>query len=139
MTMKQVSKLGLSYSAEELQEIDGRLAVVDVDSRGNRFVRFWVDSLLDVPMEERTNTLAAEEHVEARDTRHVQAMVPPFPLLPTGQGKEHRKHQTGGRGLTPRYVNGIAGATHPWKSRFWCKVPPLPSTTQWTRLDIPQE
>ena len=54
-------------STEELQEVEGRLAVVDVVSSGNRFVRFWVDSPLDVPMEERTTIPVAGEHVEARD------------------------------------------------------------------------
>ena len=33
-------------STEELEEIDGRLAGVDVDSSENRFVRLWVDGYL---------------------------------------------------------------------------------------------
>ena len=33
-------------STEQLEEIDGRLAVLDVDpSSGTRFVRFWVDEI----------------------------------------------------------------------------------------------
>ena len=89
------------FLTEELQEVDGRLAVVDVDSSGNRFVRFWVDSPLDVPMEERTTIPAAGEHVEARDAPHAQTIVPPFPLFTDRIGGKHLEHLIGGRG-TPR-------------------------------------
>ena len=47
-------------STEELEEIYGRLAVVDVDSSGIRFVRFWVDGPPGVPLEDQTATPAAE-------------------------------------------------------------------------------
>ena len=51
-----------------MEEIDGRLAVVDVDSHGNRFVRFWIDDPPGIPTEERTTPHAAEEHVATRNS-----------------------------------------------------------------------
>ena len=81
-------------SPEDLEEVDGRLAVVDVDSSANRFVKFWVGGPPGIPMEERTATPAVEENVEARSSQQFQAMVPPFPLFTERTVDiEHREHQ----------------------------------------------
>ena len=71
-------------STEELEEIDVKLAAVDVDSTGNRFSRFWVDGPPGVPTEGRTTTPAAEEHAAVRSSQQFQARVPPFPLFTEG-------------------------------------------------------
>ena len=47
-------------SSEQLEEIDGRLAVMDVSpSTGLRFVRFWVD---DVPVHDVTENYEDKEN-----------------------------------------------------------------------------
>ena len=68
---------------EELQEI--AVAVVDVDSSG---------------------------HVEARDAPHVQTIVPPLPLFTDRTGEGAPRTPDRREGHTPRYANGIAGATY---------------------------
>ena len=47
-------------STERLEELDGRLAVTDEDSRGSWYVKFWVDDAPGCPTESR-NPTAGEE------------------------------------------------------------------------------
>ena len=46
----------------------------------------------------KSEPLSLREPVEVRDVAHVQTIVLLFRCLPTGQGKEHLEHLTGGRG-----------------------------------------
>ena len=44
MNMKQESRLRSLLPTEQLDEIDDRLAVLDIDpATGTKFVKFWVD------------------------------------------------------------------------------------------------
>ena len=45
---------------ERLEEMDGRLAVTDKDSSGNRYVKFWVDEAPTSPVEGRTSSLGGD-------------------------------------------------------------------------------
>ena len=65
-------------STERLEEIDGRLAVTDVDSHahGVRYVKFWVDEAPSSPIEGRSP--AGEEAPSHVSPHH--AGVPPFPI-----------------------------------------------------------
>ena len=98
-------------STEELEEIDGRFTVVDVDSSGNRFIRFWVDGPPGVPMEELLH-LPAEEHVEARSSQQFQAKIPQFPLFTEKTVDRAPRTPDRREGLTPGYAIGCAGATY---------------------------
>ena len=77
---------------EQLEEIDGRLAVLDVDpSSGTRFVRFWVD---EIPL-----STAAGNHVEERRS-NAPAMsrdVSRTPVTPERRKRGSPTHETTGR------------------------------------------
>ena len=72
-------------STERLEDMDGRLAVTDVDFNGNRFVKFWVDETPISPREERT-TPPGDENLSPR-VPHVYSAAPPFPNLTMGNGE----------------------------------------------------
>ena len=61
---------------ELVKEIDGKLAVTDVDSSGNRFVKFWIDDIPSSPVEEPT-----APHKEEPVTSRSGTPFLPFPLL----------------------------------------------------------
>ena len=47
MTMKRGVEVRSLLSTEHLEEVDGRLAILDIDpATGTRFVKFWVDEPL---------------------------------------------------------------------------------------------
>ena len=58
--------------------MEGRLAVTDMDSNGNRFVKFWVDETPTSLREEMT-TPVGDENVSSR-VPHAYPTVPPFPM-----------------------------------------------------------
>ena len=68
----------------ELMEEIGRLAVTDVDSSGNRLVRFWIDEVPNIPV--KREVPLEEEPVRTRNPQPYSA-VPPFPLLPERNGE----------------------------------------------------
>ena len=68
-----------------MEEIDGRLAVTDVDSRGNRFVKFWIDGPLIGPTEEQSTPRGEEPTVSRIGPS--QCMVPPFPFATERHGE----------------------------------------------------
>ena len=65
-------------STELVEDIDGRLAVTDVDPSGNRFVKLWIDELPGGSVEEPTAPLGGEPAVTR--SSHSQFTVPPFPF-----------------------------------------------------------
>ena len=78
-------------STERLEDVEGRLAVTDVDSNGNRFVvKFWVDETPTSPREELTTPLG-DENLSSR-VPHAYSAVPPFPSL-TMEAENGRRHR----------------------------------------------
>ena len=65
---------------ERVEELDGRLAVTDVDSSGNRFVKHWLDAPFSSPAEEPVASVGGEP-VMTRGLQHSQPTVPPLPFL----------------------------------------------------------
>ena len=63
---------------ERLEEMDGRLAVPDADSRGVRYVKFWVAGAPSSPAESRASSVSEEAPIRA--SYHHKA-TPPFPSL----------------------------------------------------------
>ena len=68
---------------ERLEEMDGRLAVTDEDSRGIRCVKVWVDEAPRSPGEGRASSLGEEGPPRAP---YSQVSVPPFPSLSARDG-----------------------------------------------------
>ena len=71
-------EVGSRLPSELIEEIEGRLAVTDVDSSGNRFVKFWIDDTPSSPAEEPTVPLGGEP-VVTRSSQHSQFTVPISP------------------------------------------------------------
>ena len=63
---------------ERLEEMDGRLAVTDEDSRGFRYVKFWVDDTPGSPAEGRASSVGAEAPSRVS---YPHVSTPPFPSL----------------------------------------------------------
>ena len=97
-------------STEVMEEVDGRLAVTDVDPNGQRFVKFWIDDFAGSPREEQSAHHAAEEHAAVRDPQHFpvsnHCRILRFLSLANGMQNlgchAHLKGERGGSGITPR-------------------------------------
>ena len=78
----------LPTEAEE--DIDGNLAVADVDAAGHRYVEFWIDSAHVPPAEEPAAQHVAEED-EATTTGDPPMSTPAFPVFGarTVKSREH--------------------------------------------------
>ena len=66
-------------STEVVEEIDGRLAVTDVDATGQRNVKFWIDGPYDSPEEEQAVQHATEEPDMGWTPREPPVSIPTFP------------------------------------------------------------
>ena len=64
-----------------MEQIDGRLAVTDVDSNEQRFIKFWIDDFPSTPGEEQPAHHTAEEHAATRDPQHFPLSIPTFPVF----------------------------------------------------------
>ena len=71
---------------ERLEEMEGRLAVTDEDSSGNRYVKFWVDENSTSPTEKLTSPIG-DENTSSR-------APPTHSLFPTVSKPEHKKRRT---------------------------------------------
>ena len=67
-------------STDEIEEVDGRLAVTDVDSNGQRYVKFWSDDFPSSHMEEQAAHHTAEDAAR-RDPQQFPASIPTFPVF----------------------------------------------------------
>ena len=96
-------------STEVMEEIDGRLAVTDVDYNGQRYVKFWIDDLPSSPTEEQATNHIAEERAAAR--KQFPMPIPAFPVLGerTAEPRAPHTHLKGERGLP---------LIHHWI--YWC-------------------
>ena len=63
-----------------MEEVDGRLAVTDLDTAGHWFVRFWIGDFHSSPVEEQA-AHAAEEYAAEWGPQQTPATVPAFPVL----------------------------------------------------------
>ena len=104
-------------STELVEEIDGKLAVTDVDPSGNRFVKFWID---DVPssLVEPTAPLGGEPVVTR--SSHSQFTVPLFlaerngeqaPMIPERRGRRSPGHSGHSKGIglgSPGFGAGVS-------------------------------
>ena len=100
---------------ERLGEMDGRLAVTDEDSSGNRYVKFWVDEAPNSPVEGRTSAL--DDEVPPRAS-HAHVSVPPFPSLSARDG-EQAPPSPERRDRPPQDHLGQGRGFWLWKPRFW--------------------
>ena len=64
-----------------MEEVDGRLAVTDVDSNGHRYVKFWIDEFHGSPVGEEAAHHAAEEYAAEREPQQLPASIPAFPMF----------------------------------------------------------
>ena len=73
-------------STEQLEEIDDRLAVTDVDPQGTRYVRFWVD---EIPIDDRVPSDERQSQVPtaSRDVNRA-------PVAPERRGKRSPTQET---------------------------------------------
>ena len=68
-------------STEVMEEIDGRMAVTDVDPNGQRYVKFWIDAFPGSPREEHVLQHPVEELAATRDLPQFPMSVPALPVL----------------------------------------------------------
>ena len=66
---------------ERLEEMDGRLAVTDAETRGVRYVKFWVDGAPSSPADGGASFVGEEAPIRAS---YPHAATPPFPNLSAG-------------------------------------------------------
>ena len=100
-------------STEVMEEVDGRLAVTDVDSNGQRYVKFWIDEFHNSPAEEQAAHHAAEEHGAERELQQPPASILAFSVC-SERSAESRVPRTpeGREGLTAGHNPGYASAPH---------------------------
>ena len=67
-----------SLLSEVMEEVDGRLAVTDVDSSGQRYVKFWIDDFPTSLVEEQAAHHAAEEYAAEGEAQQLPASIPAF-------------------------------------------------------------
>ena len=96
-----------------MEEVDGRLAVTDVDSNGQRYVKFCIDEFHSNPAEEQAAHHVAEEYVAERERQQLPASILAFPVF-SERSAESRAPRTPERreGLTPGHNTGYASASH---------------------------
>ena len=71
-------EVGSLLSTEVMEEIDGRLAVTDVDAAGQQYVKFWIDDFHSSPVEEQAVQHAAEECAAEWEPQQPPVSVPAF-------------------------------------------------------------
>ena len=85
-------------STDQLEEVDGRLAVLDVDLvSGTRFVKFWVDEVpLNASEESPSQRRERDTSVGGANDRDTERRSPDF-----GGGVDYHEHDSTTRGRTP--------------------------------------
>ena len=94
-------------STERLEDREGRLAVPDVDSNGNRYVKFWVDEAPTSLREESTMPMG-DENLSPR-VPHVHSAVPPFPSLTMRNGERAPTSEERREGPSQDYASQARG------------------------------
>ena len=67
-------------STETVEEIDGCMAMTDVDAAGQRCVKFWIDNTHDSSIGEQAVQHVADEYREASPSQEPSVSVPTLPL-----------------------------------------------------------